>query len=112
MLAAPHIQITKGAGYYTSLLHMAIGKLKLKLVDELISKGVDVNVRDSNTGDHPLHLLINVFSKDPQTSNQIMSLLVKSGADMNSKNNDLWTPLHLAVKRGSYDAVEALLSIK
>jgi hypothetical protein len=35
LLSSPHIIVNKGGGY-TTLLHLGIGKLKYKLVDELI----------------------------------------------------------------------------
>jgi ankyrin repeat protein len=37
--------------------------------------------------------------------------LAAGGADMNAYNNEEWTPLHLAVKRGSFDATEALINL-
>ena len=38
-------------------------------------------------------------------------ILAQNGADFNSINKEEWTPLHLAVKRGSFDAVDALMSM-
>ena len=54
---------------------------------------------------------MNIFTKNAINAKRIIELLALNGADMNAKNFDLWTPLHIAVKRGNYDTVEALLSI-
>ena len=37
--------------------------------------------------------------------------MAKNGADLNIKNNENWTPLHIAVKKGTFDAAEALLKL-
>jgi len=58
-----------------------------------------------------LHLLINVFAKNLVNSKEILEILAINGADLNIKNNELWSAIHLAVKRGSYDAAEALLKL-
>ena len=39
----------------------------------------------------------------------IFKLLIEKGAEVNVKNDDLWTPLHLAVKRDQTDAVEEII---
>ena len=68
-------------------------------------------MKDPNTGDHPLHLLVNVFGKNVTNAKRILELLAFNHADMNMRNNDLWTPFQLAVKRGCFEAVEAFLNI-
>lgn len=40
-----------------------------------------------------------VFSRGPENSTKITSLLLENGANPNIKNNDGWTSLHLAIRR-------------
>ena len=50
-----------------------------------------------------------MFNKDLRHSRMIFKLLIEKGAEVNVKNDDLWTPLHLAVKRDQTDAVEEII---
>ena len=92
-------------------MHLAVAKLDVESVRLLIKNGAEINVKDSSSGDTPIHLLINVYSKNFTSAKQILEILAHNNADLNAKNNDLWTPLHLAVKKGSFDAIEALLTM-
>ncbi len=38
--------------------------------------------------------------------------MVEAGADLNLKNNDQWTPLHCAIRKGNPETVEALLDLR
>ena len=40
-----------------------------------------------------------------------MQLLVDFGANLNARNKDDWTPLHIAVRRGNFNSTKALLEI-
>lgn len=40
-----------------------------------------------------------------------MKVLHEFGGDFNIKNRFNWTPFHLAVKRGNYNAIKAMLEI-
>ena len=93
-------------------MHLAVAKLEVKLVIKLIMRDADVSFPDASTGDHPLHLLISVFSKNTVAAKKILNFLVDAGADLNAKNNDQWTPLHLAVKKGCIEAADVLVSRK
>ena len=73
---------------FCSLLHLAVIKQDVILVEEIIAKGADVNARDINTGDTCLHLLMNVYTKNHTNSFSILQLLAKSGADINLMNFD------------------------
>lgn len=92
-------------------MHLAVAKLDVKSVVKLIMKKAEINVADLNTGDHPIHLLMNVFTKNTIASKKILSFLHEAGVDINCTNKDLWTPLHLAVKKGCYEGIEELLSL-
>ena len=54
---------------------------------------------------------MSVYPKNATNSKRILELLILNGANVNLKNNDLWTPLHLAVKKNCYEASEALFEI-
>jgi ankyrin repeat protein len=45
-------------------MHLAVAKLDVKAVVKLLLRNADVNSPDLKTGDTPLHLLMNVFSKN------------------------------------------------
>lgn len=93
-------------------MHLAVAKLDTKVVVKLIMRKADVNSQDLKTGDTPLHTLINVYMKNPVAAKKILRFLIDAGATINSKNYELWTPLHIAVKKGNIEAVEEFLSYK
>ena len=55
---------------------------------------------------------MNVYNKNPTVAKKIMHFLAEAGADLNAKNDDLWAPLHLGIRKNNYEAVEALLQLK
>ncbi len=75
-----------------SLLHYAIKKEKTPLVKELVTLGLDVNVKNKQ-GITPLHLA-SMMGKDTKIINYLLSV----GADKNSKTNNNETPYQLAVE--------------
>jgi Ankyrin repeats (3 copies) len=93
-------------------MHLAVARLDVKAVVKLMMKSAEVNFKDTFTGDTPLHLLVNVYMKNAIAAKKILGFLIDSGADPNIKNNEGWTPLHLAVKKSSLDVVEALISVR
>jgi len=98
------IDVNLGGGIFGSPMHLAVVKLEIWIVRALIQKGADVNKTDCD-GNTPLHLIMNVFSKQPQKCAYIIELLANNGANLNAKNNDYWTPLQLAAKKGQEKAV-------
>jgi ankyrin repeat protein len=65
----------------------------------MIKRGADVNVVDAD-GNTPLHFIMNVFSKNETKYKAIAECLVMSGAKPNAKNNEMWSPLHIAARKG------------
>ena len=65
----------------------------------MIKRGAEVNVVDSD-GNTPLHFIMNVFSKNESKYKAIAECLVMSGAKTNTRNNELWGPLHIAARKG------------
>jgi serine/threonine-protein phosphatase 6 regulatory ankyrin repeat subunit B len=64
----------------------------------------------ANTGPTPLHQVIHL-SDDDAVSDAIQVLL-KHGADVNARLDDLSTPLHLAASKGRFSAAQLLLEYK
>ena len=70
-------------------------------VVELISAGVNVNLADTNDGNTALHLANNF---------QVVKLLVDAEADVNAKNKNGDTPLHIAAKHGDAEVCRYLIA--
>lgn len=104
------LDVSSGGGETCSLMHLAVAKLDVKSVIKLLMRKAEVNVKDTATGDTPLHLLVVVFSKNSIAGRKILGFLIDAGLDPNIANNEGWTPLHLAVKKANLDVVEVLLS--
>jgi ankyrin repeat protein len=84
-------------------LHEAIVRGNQLGVETLVSKGADIGVRNFK-GDNALHIAIQCTSYD------IIELLVQTNKiQIDTKNNDGWSPLHFAAWTGRGDVVEMLL---
>ena len=49
---------------------------------------------------------MNVFNKNETKYRAIAESLVMSGSKPNSKNKELWAPLHIAARRGQLEAIK------
>jgi ankyrin repeat protein len=83
-----------------SLLHLAAGVGNYAVTKYLISKGVDVNVKNDG-GDTPLHYA--VFPYDQKCKFITMNLLLENGANIDAKNGLGMTPLHLFAMKTTND---------
>lgn len=54
---------------------------------------------------------MNVFSKNPKKCAYIAEILVLNGAKVNIKNNDNWSPLHLAIRKCQDKGVETIIKL-
>lgn len=88
-----------GKNNFGSPLNIAVTKLQLYLVKDLIKYGADVSIKDPN-GNSVLFYLFKVWDNDPEISFSILSLLVENGISFNIKNNEGFTILHLCLKTG------------
>ena len=102
--------VNLGGGIFGSPMHLAIVRLKISLISALIDKKADLNKQDSD-GNTPCHLVMNIFSKNPEKCSHILELIAFNGASLNQKNNDFWAPLHTAVRKGQEKAVKAILRV-
>ena len=50
-----------------------------------------------------------IFNRDLSISENICQLLLSNGADPNFKNNELWSPIHLAVRKGQLDSLKFMV---
>jgi hypothetical protein len=79
----------------------------LKKVQELITQGVDVNAKNAN-GDTALINTVLLKTAEGEID-QILSLLIKSGAHVNLQNNQGKTALYVAAQWGYDNALKILL---
>ncbi len=83
---------------------MAIEKGNEKIVEALLNKGADVNLRDKSEST-PLHLAI-----EKGNENIVNALLAAQGIDVNLRDKSEQTPLYLAAEKGKIGIVEAILA--
>ncbi|OBS24206.1 hypothetical protein FPOA_04753 [Fusarium poae] len=103
-----HILVDHGADVNASSagyngIHLAtVGQAK-SLIRFFAQKGVAIDARSTDEGNTAL--IRAVQDGYPQ----IVSLLIKLGADVNASNNIGWSPLHFAAENGFKDVIEILL---
>lgn len=113
LINTPGLDINLGGGIFGSAMHLAVVKLEISLVRALINKPcikADLNKVD-HEGNTPLHFVMNVFSKNTQKCSYIAETLVLNGANPNLKNNDNWTPLHNAARKGFEKGIQTILAL-
>ncbi|OWZ22471.1 hypothetical protein PHMEG_0002814 [Phytophthora megakarya] len=106
----------------TTPLHMAVNKVRLKMVNLLLEEGqADVNVADYQNNTALLLLAAMTTSdmdeyvsdnddEDESVQVQMAKLLLEHGADVNVANTASATPLHHAMRRYDFDLVDVLLA--
>ncbi|PIK38439.1 putative poly(ADP-ribose) polymerase pme-5 [Apostichopus japonicus] len=85
---------------FMSPLILAAQLSELSLVTKLVKKGANVKCQDLTSKDGPLHFIAS-SSCDPREICATLKVLLDAGADMNGKNVQQRTPLHLAVNAHS-----------
>ena len=84
-----------------SPLHIAVSTFDLEVINEMITKGIDVNTKLS-TGQTALH----IAATDCYFAG--ISALLTAGADPWTTDKEGYTPLHFAVMSGASDTVKVL----
>ncbi|CAD8060481.1 unnamed protein product [Paramecium primaurelia] len=81
--------------------------LNLNEEDNSITQNTDLNLINFRNidGNTPLHQLFMNYSKGPDAK-EMANLLLLLDADPNSENNEGWTPLDLAVRKGQVSAIQ------
>ena len=54
---------------------------------------------------------MNLYHKQTDSAFEILKSLSDFGVEYNMRNRDNWSAFHLAIKRGNFEAVKAMLDI-
>uniref|UniRef100_A0AAT9UPP8 Ankyrin repeat containing protein n=1 Tax=Apapanepox virus TaxID=3049969 RepID=A0AAT9UPP8_9POXV len=87
-------------------LHQAVSAKKINIVRMLLDRGHSANAKDVYEGYYPIHLLAENRSKDDIL---IAKLLLERGADIEAKDNNGYTILHIAARKGKTHLVKFFL---
>jgi ankyrin repeat protein len=89
-----------------TVLQFAVMQGDVAMVGLLLGNGADFDIEDPKTGMTPL------LNAARDGRHEIVEMLVRFGADINTKNRDGDTPLHLSAARGHRTAIEVLLKYR
>jgi ankyrin repeat protein len=88
-------------------LHLAVRRDQFKTAGILLENGADANAETN--GMTPLHILLERVIKVEGDAIDLVSFLLKNGAEVNSRDKNNETPIHLAVRRERFKLVRILL---
>ncbi|XP_069183399.1 transient receptor potential cation channel subfamily A member 1 homolog [Procambarus clarkii] len=108
-VAVPMDIIDGKRNYETNALVRAVNQKDYQLCQKLIEDGEDVKYINEKDGSTLLHILAEKYSKRETRAQNIPSLLLQHGADVNAMNKNGETPLHIAAREGLSDFCAILL---
>ena len=86
------------------LLSLAAGKGNAGMCEILLAEGADPNIQSTMDGSVALHEAAH------HCSTACLCILLRAGADVNTRGNTGWTPLHTASGNGHVDAGKLLIA--
>lgn len=92
--------------HLTLAFHGCVQRKDFLMIQKMINQGVDVNAKESDFGQTPLHQAIHTMDE------KILEMLIHAKADVNAKDNFGQTPLHLAITLDNKGIVKKLIEAK
>ena len=91
-------------------LHVASYFGNVEIVRLLLDNGADPEAyAEGDMGEKPLHKVSSGKYRSQEDGVRVAQLLLECGADVNSRRNDRWTPLHIASWSGKFEVVQVLI---
>lgn len=110
LLEKDKVDVNAGEGSFGAPLHIAVCKNKVDIVNKLIKKNVNVNKLDFKQ-QTPLHIIMDVFTRDVKVSEEITRILVFNGAKPNLIDSEKLSPLHKAVIKRHLEGVKLIIQL-
>lgn len=110
LLEKDKVDVNAGNGSFGAPLHIAVSRSKVDIVNKLIKKHVDVNKLDFKK-QTPLHIIMDVFSRDTKLSEEITRILVFNGAKPNLLDSEKLSPLHRSVIKRHSEGVQLITQL-
>ena len=110
LLEKEKVDVNAGNGSFGAPLHIAVSKGKVDIVSKLIKKNADVNKLDFKK-QTPLHIIMDVFSRDVKIAEEITRILVFNGAKLNLLDLEKLSPLHRAVVKRHIDGIKLITKL-
>lgn len=104
------VDVNLGGGSFGAPIHIAVSKNKYQTIHKLILRNVNVNKVDFKL-QTPLHIIMDVFSRNTELAEEITRILVFNGAKPNMKDSEHLTPLHHAVIKKHIEGVQLICQL-
>lgn len=104
------VDVNLGGGSFGAPIHIAVSRNKVKTLLKLVKRNVDINKVDFKL-QTPLHIIMDVFTRNIRLAEEITRVLVFNGAKPNVMDSDKLTPLHHAVTKKHQEGVELICKL-